>query len=44
MFERDAAPVAAEELEAIDSDAAVVPEAAVEATEDAPAESEGEQA
>ncbi len=44
MFEREAAPVAAEELEPIGGDTAETPETAAEPTEEAPAESEGEQA
>jgi large subunit ribosomal protein L9 len=44
MFEREAAPVAAEELEPIGDDAAATPEPATEPAEEGPAESEGEQA
>jgi large subunit ribosomal protein L9 len=44
MFEREAAPVASEELEPIDSDTAATPEAATESAEEAPAEGEDEQA
>jgi large subunit ribosomal protein L9 len=44
MFEREAAPVAAEELEAIAEDVAETPEAVTESAEEAPAEEEGEQA
>jgi large subunit ribosomal protein L9 len=44
MFEREAAPVAAEDLEPIADDATATPEAAAESAEEAPAEEEGEQA
>jgi large subunit ribosomal protein L9 len=44
MFEREAAPVAAEELEPIDSETAEPAETVAESAEEAPAESEGEQA
>jgi large subunit ribosomal protein L9 len=44
MFEREAAPVATEELEAIAEDVAETPEAVTESAEEAPAEEEGEQA
>jgi large subunit ribosomal protein L9 len=44
MFEREAAPVAAEELEPIADGVAETPEAATESAEEAPAEEEGEQA
>src|SRR3954452_11675897 len=44
MFERDAAPVAAEELEPIGSDTAETPETAAQPAEEAPTEGEGEQA
>jgi large subunit ribosomal protein L9 len=44
MFEREAAPVAAEELEAIAEDVAETPEAVTESAEEARAEEEGEQA
>jgi large subunit ribosomal protein L9 len=44
MFEREAAPVAAEDLEPIADDVTETPEAATESAEEAPAEEEGEQA
>jgi large subunit ribosomal protein L9 len=44
MFEREAAPVAAEDLEPIADDVTETPETAPESAEEAPAEEEGEQA